>query len=384
MRIDRMATGLAITGLAGILLTALGCKQAQPPRPPAEVSFQVIQPERTMLTTELPGRTSAFLVAEIRPQVNGIVLKRLFTEGSDVKAGSTLYQIDPAPYQAALDQAQAALAMAQATLPSVQSRAERAKRLSAVHAVGQQEADEAEAAYQQALASVASAKAAVASAQINLSHTPSTAPISGRIGASTVTVGAMVTAYQGTSLATIQQLDPIYVDVTQSSADLLKLRRNLESGNLKSASTERKVKLLLEDGTAYPLEGKLQFREATVDPSTGAVTLRMVFPNPKRMLLPGMYVRAIVEEGVNDHAILAMQQGVTRDIKGNPIAMVLSADNKVEQRSLTVDRTLGNKWLVTGGLQPNDRLIVEGLQKIRPGMTVKASPFQSPAPAAGK
>lgn len=199
---------------------------------------------------------------------------------------------------------------------------------------------------------------------------------------SSVTVGALVTAYQATALATVQQLDTIYVDVTQSSSDLLRLRKNLESGRIKSGSGERKAKLILEDGTTYPLEGKLQFRDVTVDPATGAITLRMVFPNPKRILLPGMFVRAVIEEGISDQAILAMQQGVTRDLKGNPIAMVLNASNQVEQRVLTVDRTIGNKWLVTSGLQPGDRLIVEGLQKIRPGITVKAVPFQ--ASAAGK
>ncbi|WP_005034415.1 efflux RND transporter periplasmic adaptor subunit [Holophaga foetida] len=376
------ARWMAVVCLVATAGAALGCKTTPPPRPLSEVSFQVIAPERTVLTTELPGRTSAFLVAEIRPQVNGIIQKRLFQEGSDVKAGSTLYQIDPAPYQAALDQAQAALSIAEAALPTARSRAERSKKLVAIHAVGQQEADEAEAAHQQAIANVAAAKAAVDSARINLSHTPIKAPISGRTGMSSVTVGALVTAYQATALATVQQLDTIYVDVTQSSSDLLRLRKNLESGRIKSGSGERKAKLILEDGTTYPLEGKLQFRDVTVDPATGAITLRMVFPNPKRILLPGMFVRAVIEEGISDQAILAMQQGVTRDLKGNPIAMVLNASNQVEQRVLTVDRTIGNKWLVTSGLQPGDRLIVEGLQKIRPGITVKAVPFQ--ASAAGK
>lgn len=368
--------------LAGMVGATLGCKKAAPPRPPSEVSFQVIQSERAVLTTELPGRTSAFLVAEIRPQVSGIIQKRLFQEGTNVKAGNTLYQIDPAPYQAALDQAKASLAMAEATLPSISSRAERAKKLVAIHAVGQQEADDAQAAHQQALANVAAAKAAVESARINLSHTPITAPISGRTGMSSVTVGALVTAYQGTALATVQQLDPIYVDVTQSTSDMLRLRRNLESGRLKSGSGERKVKLFMEDGTLYPMEGKLQFRDVTVDPNTGAVTLRVIFPNPKQILLPGMYVRAMVEEGVNDQAILAMQQGITRDTKGNPIAMVLDKSDRVEQRSLTVERTIGDKWLVTSGLQAGDRLIVEGLQKIRPGMAVKAVPYQAKPQAA--
>jgi membrane fusion protein (multidrug efflux system) len=373
------ANWLAIAGVLGVAISLPGCKTAPPPKGTPEVSVQTIHPERVVLTTELPGRTSPYLVAEIRPQVNGLIQKRLFTEGSDVKADSTLYQIDPAPYQATLDQATASLAAAEASLPSIRTRAEREKDLVAVHAVGQQEADEAQAAYQQALANVAAAKATVESARINLAHTPITAPISGHAGLSTVTVGALVTAYQPTALLTVQQLDPIYVDVTQSSADQLRLRRRLDGGHIKrGGDSARKVKLILEDGTPYPLEGKLQFKDVTVDPSTGAVTLRMVFPNPQHILLPGMFVRAVVEEGVDDQAILAMQQGVSRDQKGNAIAWVLDKSDKVEQRTLTVEKAIGDKWLVTNGLADGDRLIVEGLQKVRPGMTVKAVPFKAP------
>ena len=381
MRFDRKANWLAAVALIGIVGATTGCKKSTPPRSIPEVAFQTISPERVVLTTELSGRTSPFLVAEIRPQVNGLIQKRLFQEGSDVKAGSTLYQIDPAPYKAALDQATAALTVAEAGVPVAQSRAERLKSLAAIHAVGQQEADEAAAAHKQALANVAAAKAAVESARINLAHTPIKAPISGRAGLSSVTVGALVTAYQGISMTTVQQLDPIYVDVTQSSADQLNLRRRLESGHLKSGGdSARRVKLLLEDGTPYAQEGKLQFRDVTVEPSTGAVTLRMVFPNPKQVLLPGMFVRTLVEDGVDEHGILAMQQGVTRDPKGDAIALVLDKSDKVEQRALVLDRTIGDKWLVTGGLAAGDRLIVEGLQKIRPGMTVKAVPFDSKQP----
>lgn len=386
MRYERKASWLATTVLLGIVCAALGCKSAPPPKGMPEVAIQTISPERAVLTTELPGRTSPFLVAEIRPQVSGLIQKRLFQEGSDVQAGNALYQIDPAPYQAALDQVNAALAMAESALPSLRSRAERLKSLVAIHAVGQQEAEEAETAYQQAIANVAAAKATVESARINLANTPIKTPIAGRTGVSSVTVGALVTAYQPVALVSVQQLDPIYVNVTQSSSDQLRLQRRLEGGRLKSGGdSARKVKLLLEDGTAYPLEGKLQFRDVTVDPSTGAVTLRLVFPNPKHVLLPGMFVRAIVEDGVDDQAILAMQQGVTRDTKGNAIALVLDKSDKVEQRILTVDRAIGNKWLVTGGLAVGDRVIVEGLQKIRPGMTVKAVPFspQSGKPAEG-
>lgn len=389
MGIGRIANWTLAAGCLGMIGGAMGCKTAPPPMGMPEVAYQTIAAERAVLTTELPGRTSPFLVAEIRPQVNGLILKRLFLEGSDVKEGEVLYQIDPAPYQAALDQASAALAAAEASLPSARSRAERMRKLVAINAVGQQDADEAEAAFQRATASVASAKAAAESARINLANTPIKAPISGRTGMSSVTVGALVTAYQPVSLATVQKLDPIYVDVTQSSSDLLRLRKRLEGGRLKSGDSARKVKLFLEDGSTYPLEGKLQFRDVTVDPATGAVTLRMVFPNPKQILLPGMFVRTAVEDGVDEQAILVMQQGVTRDAKGNATALVLDAANKVELRILTLDRALGDKWVVTSGLAAGDRVIVEGLQKIRPGLTVKAVPFASkpvepPQPSAAK
>jgi membrane fusion protein, multidrug efflux system len=380
-----------LTTIISLLLTVscVSCKRALPPKGLPEVAVQTIHPEQVVLTTELPGRTSPYLVAEVRPQVNGLIQKRLFEEGSDVQAGNTLYQIDPAPYQAALDQATATLAMAESGLPAIRAKAERFKHLVEIHAVGQQDAEEAEAAYQQALASVAGDKAAVESARINLTHTPITSPISGRTGMSSVTVGALVTAYQPVALVTVQQLDPIYVDVPQSSADLLRLRRRLEGGHIKSGGeSARKAKLILEDGTPYPLEGRLQFRDVTVDPTTGAVTLRMVFPNPQHLLLPGMFVRAVVEEGVDDQAILAMQQGISRDTKGNPIAWVLDKSDKVEQRTLTVEKAIGDKWLVTSGLADGDRLIVEGLQKVRPGMAVKAVPYSSqtstPGSSAGK
>jgi membrane fusion protein (multidrug efflux system) len=356
---------------------AMACgKPAPPQRSVPEVAVLTIASERAVLTTELPGRTNAFLVAEIRPQVNGLIKKRFFQEGANVKAGSTLYLVDPAPYRAALDQAKASLDAAEATLPSIKSRATRLQSLVKIHAVGEQEAEEAQAENQKALASFALAKAAYASARINLFYTPIKAPISGRIGVSNITVGAMVTAYQPTALATIQQLDPIYVDVPQSSTELLRLRRNLESGHLKSNNdSARKVKLILEDGTAYPLEGKLQFRDVTVNPATGAVTLRVVFPNPDYVLLPGMFVRAIVEEGVDEQAILVPQQGVSRDTKGNAVALVLDKSNKVESRILVADRAIGDKWLVTSGLAAGDRVIVEGVQKVRPGATAKAVPF---------
>lgn len=369
---------LALPGMMFAVLAA-GCgRQQQPPPalPPPEVAVVAIQPERTLLTTELPGRTSAFLVAEVRPQVNGLIQKRLFTEGGTVRAGDLLYQIDPAPYQAAYDQALAALALAEANLPAARSRAERLKGLAAIRAVGEQDADDAAAALQQAEASVASAEAAAASARIQLSYTPLAAPISGRIGRSSVTVGALVAAYQPVPLAVIQQLDPMYVDVTQASTELLRLRRAFQSGLLAENGTQQHgVRLLLEDGTPYEHEGTLQFRDVTVDPTTGAVTLRAVFPNPDHELLPGMYVRAIVQEGLTEQAILVPQQGVTRDARGEPMAWVVGAEDRAEPRPLQLDRAIGDRWLVTSGLQPGERIIVEGLVRLRPGVAVRVVPF---------
>ena len=386
------AAGVVLLGLSGS-----ACKKsviAPPVAGPAEVAIVTVAPERTVLTTELPGRTCAYLVAEIRPQVNGLIRSRLFREGAIVQAGDLLYQIDPAPYQAVSNQAKAALATAEAdlvtveaNLPAIRSRAERLKGLVAIHAVSQQDYDDASAALRQAEANLAARKASVEinraaleSARINLSYTPIHAPISGRIGMSNITVGALATAYQPTPLAVVQQLDPIYVDVVQANAELLRLRQRLESGRLKrNGPAQNNVRLFLEDKTPYPLTGTLQFRDVTVDPTTGSVTLRLVFPNPKQVLLPGMFVRAVVEEGVSQQAILVPQQGVTRDIKGVPIAWVVNKDEKVEQRVLELDRAMGDRWLVTSGLAAGDRLIVEGLQKVRPGMPVRAVPFTAPA-----
>ena len=370
----------AIVVSAGLLTAA--CKQqvaAAPP--PPEVATVTVQTERLVLTMELPGRTSAYLVSEIRPQVNGIIQKRLFQEGASVRAGEVLYQIDPAQYQAAYEQAQAALAMAEAGLPSARSRAERLRGLAEIHAVGQQDADDAAAALATVEAQTAAARAAVQNARINLDYTPIKTPIGGRIGRSAVTPGALVAAYQPIPLAVVQQLDPIYVDVTQSSAELLRLQRALEGGRLaQDPEAKGRVKLLLEDGTPYPQEGTLKFRDVTVEPTTGSVTLRMVFPNPGMLLLPGMFVRAVLEEGVSEQAILVPQQGVSRDFKGNPIALVVNEAGQVEQKSLELDRAIGDRWLVSRGLGAGDRVIVEGLQKVRPGMTVTVVPAAA-APA---
>jgi membrane fusion protein (multidrug efflux system) len=356
-----------------------GCErraQAPPPPPVPEVAVVTVQAEPVVLTTELPGRTSAFLVAEIRPQVNGLIQKRLFTEGSDVKAGQSLYEIDPAPFQAALDTAEAALRRSEATLPSIRSRVERYKDLLADRAVSQQDYDDAASALNQAEADIQYWKASAQTARINLGYTHVTAPISGRIGRSSVTDGALVTAYQPVPLATIQQLDPIYVDVPQSTAELLRLQRRLEDGQLnRDGANQKKVKLLLEDGTKYSQEGTLQFRDVTVDPTTGSFILRIVFPNPKAILLPGMFVRAVVEEGIHEGAILVPQQAVSRDLKGNPLTLVVDAEQKVQQRKLALDRAIGDKWLVSSGLAAGDRVLVEGMQKVRPGAAVKAVSF---------
>lgn len=334
--------------------------------------------ESVVLTTELPGRTSAYLVAEIRPQVNGIIQKRLFTEGSNVRAGQVLYQIDPAPFQAVLENAKAAVAKAEANLAAIRSRAERFKELLPDKAVSQQEYDDAAAALKQTEADIAVWKATVQTARINLGYTRITAPISGRIGKSNATEGALVTAQQPAPLSSIQQLDSVYVDVPQSTTELLRLKRSLEGGRLnQGGANQRKVKLFLEDGSAYPLAGTLQFRDVTVDPTTGSVILRVVFPNPNGVLLPGMFVRAVVQEGINAQAILIPQQAVSRDPKGNPLVLVVDAGGKVSQRMLTLDRAIGDKWLVTAGLGSGDRVIVEGMQKVRPGASVKAVPFEA-------
>ena len=371
---------------AAFLAGGCGKGPAGPPKMgPPEVGTFTIHTEKATLTTELPGRTSPYLVAEVRPQVNGIIRERAFDEGADVKAGSLLYQIDPSQYQAAFDQAKAALAMAEANLPAARLRAQRLEGLAKIRAAGQQDYDDALAALNQAEASVQASRAALENARINLAYTPIRAPIPGRTGKSSVTVGALVTGYQPVPLVTVQQLDPIYVDVTQSSAEILRLRQNLATGRLKRSSDGwSNVKLLLEDGTAYPLAGKLKFRDVTVDPTTGSVTLRMVFPNPDSVLLPGMFVRAIVEDGVSEDAILVPQQGVTRDQKGQPYALVVGKDGKVEQRTLSLDRTIRDEWLVTKGLAAGDQVIVEGLQRVRPGAEVKAVPFPAPAAAVGK
>ena len=381
---------LALAGILTGMLVITGCKQSTPPggaakaKPAPEVGVVVVNTEPVTLTMELSGRISPQMVAEVRPQVGGIIQKRLFTEGSEVKAGEPLYQIDPATYQAAHASAKAALAKAEANGFALRQRSERYKQLVAISAVSRQEYDDATAALKQAEADIETGKAAVETARINLAYTRIIAPIAGRIGRSTVTPGALVTANQVTALATIQQLDPVYVDVTQSSADLLRLKRNLASGELKGNDPgQAKVKLILEDNSAYPLEGILKFSEVTVDQSTGSVTLRAQFPNPNQLLLPGMFVSALIQEGVREQVILVPQRGVSRDPAGNAVALVAGEKDVVERRMLKTERTVGDAWLVTDGLQAGERVIVEGIQRVRPGVTVKVVPFDAKAAAPG-
>jgi len=375
---------VVITGLFMIGLLASGCgrsKQAGPPPSagPLEVSVVTIQPQRVTITTELTGRTSAYLVAEVRPQVSGIVQKRLFTEGSDVQAGDVLYQIDSATYQAAYDSAKAVLGRAEANLIPIRLKEERYRELVSINAVSKQDYDETVGDLRKAEAEIEVSRAAMEAARINLAYCQVKAPISGRIGKSSVTTGALVTANQQAALATIQKLDPMYVDVTQSSAELLRLKHSLTSGQLKRVgAAQAKVKLLLEDGTSYPREGTLKFSDVTVDPGTGSVTLRSVFPNPDHLLLPGMFVRAIVQEGVDEQAILVPQRAVTRNPAGQAMVMLVSAEEKVEARVIKTDRTIGDAWLVNEGLSVGDRVILEGTQKVRPGTPVKTVPFGNP------
>ncbi|MFF7707095.1 efflux RND transporter periplasmic adaptor subunit [Pseudomonas sp. NPDC007930] len=351
------------------LLSGCNKEQAAPAAAPTpQVGVVTLQPRTVNLSSDLPGRTSAYRAAEVRPQVDGIILKRLFKEGSDIKAGQQLYQIDPSTYEATL-------ANAQASAEQYRSLANRYRQLIDEQAVSRQEYDTAHAQQLQA-------EAQVKTAQINLRYTKVLAPIDGRIGRSAVTEGALVSNGQTTALATIQQLDPIYVDVTQSYTDMLKLRRALDSGQLqKAGDNAAKVNLKLEDGSQYPLDGKLEFSEVSVDETTGSVTLRAVFPNPDHLLLPGMFVHARLPAGIAQQAILAPQIGVTRDLKGNPTAMVVTADNKVEQRQLKSSRTIGTDVLVEDGLKAGDKVIVEGLQFVKPGATVNPHEAQAAAAA---
>ncbi|MHB9138682.1 MAG: efflux RND transporter periplasmic adaptor subunit [Victivallaceae bacterium] len=360
---------------SGLVLLIAGCGKRPPQMggahqmPPPEVSVITIKAERATVSAELSGRTCAFLVAEVRPQVGGIIQKRLFEEGSDVKAGDLLYQIDPSLYEAAYGKAKADLAKAEAHAVPLRTKVERNKKLVKANAVSQQNYDDMLGELNTAEADIAVAKSVLEAARINLAYTSVTAPISGRTGKSHVTVGALVTANHLTPLTTIQQINPIYVDATQSSANFLRLKQEISTGLIKTENSDKaKVKLFLEDGTPYPQQGNLKFRDVSVDQNTGSFILRMVFPNPDNTLLPGMFVRATTEEGVIEHAILVPQQAVMRDMRGNPYVILADKDGNIMQSQLTLDRSIGNKWLVKSGLKPGERVIVEGFQSLRPGV----------------
>jgi len=347
------------------------------PGGPVEVGVVTLAPTAVTLTRELPGRVSARRVAEVRARVNGIVEARLFTEGSDVKAGQLLYRIEAAPFEANLAAARASLARAEATLVRARSTARRDETLLGSNTVSREVAENSAAALQAAEADVAAGRAAVKTAKINLDYTRVSAPVAGRIGRSAVTEGAYVQQSAATLMATIQQLDSVYVDVTQSSTELLRLRRELATDELQAAGEAAKVTLLLEDGRVYPETGTLQFTDVTVDAGTGSIALRALFPNPRGELLAGMFVRARLEQGEDPRALLVPQRAVTRDPKGQAIALVVNAEHKVERRQLVADRAIGNAWLVTEGLAAGDQVIVDGLQKVRPGAEVVAVPAAS-------
>lgn len=374
-----MKNRTAPLALALLLSACGGGGESQPqqgaPQGPPQVGFVTVQSQPVTLTTELPGRTAAYETSDVRPQVNGLILARLFQEGDFVRQGQPLYRIDPAPYQATVASARAALARAQASIASTRNLARRYGELVKINAISRQEYENAVTGAQQAEADIAAQQAALRQAQIDLSRTTIKAPISGRIGRSVYTTGALVSAAQTEALATIQRLDPIYVDIQQSSADLLKLRRQIMGGDLSRGANAARVRLKLEDGSTYPIEGTLKFTDVTVDPATGTQAIRAVFANPRGLLLPGMYVRAELVEGTQANGILVPQRAVTRDPKGAASVLVIGADGKLAPRSLTATRTVGDAWLVTGGLQPGDEVVVEGAQMLQPGTPVKGYPW---------
>ena len=378
-----MTSHARVTLLSSLIISAAllsgcdnsGVQQAHAPIP--QVTVHVVNNAPLSITTELPGRTSAFRVAEVRPQVSGIILKRNFVEGSDVEGGQSLYQIDPATYQAAYDSAKGDESKAEAAAAIAHLTVKRYVPLLGTKYISQQDYDQAVATARQADADVMAAKAAVESARINLAYTKVTSPITGRIGKSSVTEGALVTNGQSDAMATVQQLDPIYVDVTQSSNDFMRLKQE----SLQQGGAAKSVQLLMENGQPYALKGSLQFSDVTVDESTGSITLRAIFPNPQHTLLPGMFVRARIDEGVNPSAMLVPQQGVTRTPRGDATVLLVNDKNQVETRSVVAAQAVGDQWLITSGLKPGDKVIVSGLQKVRPGVTVKAE-ADTAAPAA--
>ncbi|EAU1992926.1 multidrug efflux RND transporter periplasmic adaptor subunit AcrA [Salmonella enterica] len=374
MNKNRGLTPLAVVLMLSGSLALTGCDDKQDQQggqQMPEVGVVTLKTEPLQITTELPGRTVAYRIAEVRPQVSGIILKRNFVEGSDIEAGVSLYQIDPATYQATYDSAKGDLAKAQAAANIAELTVKRYQKLLGTQYISKQEYDQALADAQQATAAVVAAKAAVETARINLAYTKVTSPISGRIGKSSVTEGALVQSGQASALATVQQLDPIYVDVTQSSNDFLRLKQELANGSLKQENGKAKVDLVTSDGIKFPQSGTLEFSDVTVDQTTGSITLRAIFPNPDHTLLPGMFVRARLQEGTKPTALLVPQQGVTRTPRGDATVLVVGADNKVETRQIVASQAIGDKWLVTDGLKAGDRVVVSGLQKVRPGAQVK-------------
>ena len=381
-------TPFRLVACAAMFLALAACSDKAPQQPatraPATVGVVTLQPERQNVTTELPGRTSAFLSAEIRPQVGGIVQKRLFTEGADVKAGQVLYQIDPSSFEVAQASAEAALERARAVLGTAETNARRNAELVKIDAISRQVADESQAAAQQARSDVAVARANLETARINLGYTRIKAPISGRTATSTVTPGALVTANQTTALTTITQNDPLYVDVTQSSTEVLRLKSEMAKGRYqKVGNAEARVAIKLEDGSDYAHAGRLQFTGVSVNPTTGAITLRAIVPNPDGLLMPGMYVRAVLQAGVNEQTLLVPQQAVTRDAAGNPSVLLVTADNKLERRRIATGAAIGSRWEIVSGLAAGDRVLVDGAQRARAGDVVNPVPWTPPATRAG-
>jgi membrane fusion protein (multidrug efflux system) len=387
----RRTNYLQTAALAALTITAACSKPAPAPPPTPQVGVVQVTEQSVTLSSELPGRITAVETSEVRPQVSGVIRRRLFTEGSLVQAGQTLYEIEDAPYRAALGTAQGQLGAAQAQINATRLQAQRYGELVRLNAVSKQEADNATGSAAQAVANVAAQRSAVESARVNLNFTRIKAPISGRIGRSLFTAGALVQTGQVDPLATIQRTNTVYVDVTQSAAQLLDLKAAMQSGTITGGGQGARVQLILPNGQTYPIEGRLQFAEVTVDQTTGAVTLRASFPNPNGMLLPGMYVRAKLVQGTQAKAILVPQRAVSRDERGNPTVMVVGPDNKVAPRTLQTSQTQGDNWLVTGGIKPGDKVIVEGGMMLRPGMEVKATawnpnakPAAAGAPAQGQ
>ncbi|WP_321527533.1 efflux RND transporter periplasmic adaptor subunit [Sedimenticola selenatireducens] len=371
--------------VAALVLTLAACNQESPPAPeeapPVEVVAYTVESRQVPISSELTGRVVAAVTAEIRPQAGGIVRKRLFTEGSEVEAGQVLYEIDPTSSQTAVRDAEATLASAKVALATARAKAVRYRELVAIEAVSQESAEEVEAAYKQAIAAVDSSEANLEAARLSLSYANVTSPINGRIGRSSVSEGALVTANQTTALATVQQLDPVYLDATQSATEFLRIRRQFEQGKVKLENGRPVVRLIKEDGSLYDPVGKLELDDAIVDETTGTVTVRAQFPNPNSELIPGMYGRIRLEGAVMQNALVVPQVAISRDVKGNALVYVIGENNRIEERTLTTGQTLGDQWIVESGLKAGERIVVEGLQKIRVGSVVSVAEETEETPA---